>query len=158
SLLPYSSYERYRHEARRRQMITQPMMTKSTLLTMLEENYALFERALAQVSEAQMSQPLAEGQWAGKDILAHLTSWNHRLIGWLQAAAQSETPEIPEPGATWDDEDRLNARTFAETRQLPLADVQAAHQRSFQQVLEQVQALSEKELTDSEHYDWLKGQ
>ncbi len=138
-------------------MIDEPM-TKSTLLTMLQENSALFTRTLAQVSEAQMTQPVALGQWAGKDILAHLTAWNHRLIGWLEAAAREETPAIPEPGATWDDVDRLNAQTFAETHQLPLADVRAAFERSFQQVLEQVQALSDEQLTDPQRYAWLNGQ
>ncbi len=138
-------------------MIDQPM-TKSTLLTMLQENRALFQRTLAQVSKAQMTQPLAEGQWAGKDILAHLTAWNHRLIGWIQAAARNETPAIPEPGATWDDEDQLNAKTFSETHQIPLADVREAFERSFQQLLEQVQALSEEQLTDPQRYGWLNGQ
>jgi hypothetical protein len=138
-------------------MMDQPM-TKSTLLTMLQENHALFQRSLAKVGEAQMTQPLAEGQWAGKDILAHLTAWNHRLISWLEAAARDETPQIPEPGATWGDEDRLNARTFAATRQLPLADVRAAFERSFEHVLKQVQALSEEQLTNPQRYAWLKGQ
>ncbi|HEY7127011.1 MAG TPA: ClbS/DfsB family four-helix bundle protein [Ktedonobacterales bacterium] len=137
-------------------MNEQPM-TKSTLLTMLGDNFALFLRTLAQISYEQMTQPLAENQWAGKDILSHLTAWNYRLVGWLQAAGRNETPAIPEPDATWDDEDRLNAKTFAETHQLPLADVCKAFERSFQQVLERVQALSDEQLTDPRRYDWLKG-
>jgi hypothetical protein len=138
-------------------MNDQPM-TKSTLLTMLQENHALFQRSLAKVSEAQMTQPLAEGQWAGKDILAHLTTWNHRLIGWLLDAAWSTMPVIPEPGATWDDVDRLNAATFAQTHHLPLIDVRAAFDGSCQDLLELVQAFTEEELTDPQLYDWLKGQ
>jgi hypothetical protein len=36
--------------------------------------------------------------------------------------------------------------------------VRAAFDRSFQHVLERVQALSEEQLTDPHRYDWLKGQ
>jgi hypothetical protein len=137
-------------------MLQQPM-TKSALLTMLQENDALFTRALALVSAAQMSEPLAEGQWAGKDVLSHVTAWNFRLISWLEAAAREETPGIPEAGASWDDVDRLNAKTFAETHLLPLADALAAFADSFQRVLQAVQALSEEQLTDPARYAWMKG-
>jgi hypothetical protein len=41
-------------------------------------------------------------------------------------ARRSETPQIPEPGATWDDTDRLNARDFKAIRDRPVDDVLAA--------------------------------
>src|SRR5262245_16827269 len=91
-------------------------MDKATLLDMLRANRALFDRTLAQVGEAQMLGADGAGRWAGVDIVGHITTWEQRLIGWLAAAARGETPQIPEPGATWDNMDWLNARDYAANR------------------------------------------
>jgi hypothetical protein len=131
-------------------------MDKATLLDMLRANRALFESTLARVREPYLTGPCGADQRSAKDIVAHLTAWEGRLIGWL-AAAQGQTPQIPEPGATWDDMDRLNARDFPANLGRALDEVLADSRRSFQQLLDQVAAFCEEELTEPGRYDWMKG-
>ena len=130
-------------------------MDRTTLLNMLRENRATFERLLAQISEKRMLEPMEKDQRSGKDIVAHTTGWEQRLLGWLQAAARGETPQVPETGATWDDLDRLNAQTYDQNRNRFLQEIMAESHRSFQQLLEQVQAFSDEELFEPHRFAWL---
>jgi hypothetical protein len=48
------------------------------------------------------------GDWSIKDIVAHLTAWEERLVAWLEAIAHGTSPELPPwPGNF--DEDATNA-------------------------------------------------
>ena len=127
-------------------------MDKTTLLGILQANRALFDQTLAQVKEPYLTGRHGADERSARDIVAHITGWEQRLIGWLAAAARGETPQIPEPGATWDDMDGLNARDFKANYDRPLDDVLADSRRSFQQLLERVVAFSEVELTDPGRY------
>jgi len=118
-------------------------MERATLLRMLHENRAFFDQTVALVSDERMCEPPREGHWSGKDILAHVTTWERRLLGWLAAAARGAGTQIPEPGATWDDMDRLNAVSYAANRDRALEDITADSRRSFAQVLAQIEAFSD---------------
>ncbi len=129
-------------------------MTKAELLAMLRENRALFERMLGMVPAARMTD---DSGWSGKDIVAHITAWEQRLIGWLIIAARDETPQIPAPGMTWGDIDALNAVIYARDRDRPLDDVLAASGHSFQQLLEQIDVFAEADLIYLRRYAWMEG-
>src|SRR5258708_26568380 len=122
-------------------------MDKATLLHMLQDNRARFELIVSQVSETSMLEPTGKDQQSGKDIIAHLTTWEQRAVRWLKTAARGETPHSPEPGATGDDMDRLNAESFAQNKERSLQEAQADSQHSFKELGEQVQAFSDDELT-----------
>src|SRR5215467_4852685 len=130
-------------------------MNKATLLHLLQDNRARFERLVSQVSETSMIEPRGRDQQSGKDVIAHLTTWEQRAVLWLKTAARGETPHSPEPGATWDDMDRLNVESFAQNKDRPLQEVQADSQRSFKELVEQVQALSDDELTVPRPFAWV---
>ncbi len=129
-------------------------MERATLLRMLRENRAFFDQTVALVSDERMR----EGHWSGKDILAHVTTWERRLLGWLAAAARGASTQIPEPGATWDDMDRLNAVSYAANRDRTLEDITADSRRSFAQVLAQIEAFSDDDLSDPTRFPWLDRQ
>ena len=80
------------------------------------------------------------GQTA-KDVLGHLSAWEYRLVTWLRAAAAGQTREIPEPGATWNDIDRINKRTFLENRSHSLDTVRASSAHVFKSLQKEIQAL-----------------
>jgi hypothetical protein len=123
-------------------------MKQATLITMLRENRARFDALVAQIPDERMLEPRDSDGSTGKDLIAHLTAWEKRLIGWLKAARRGEVPKIPEPGTTWGDMDRLNARTLAENRARPLADVLGDSQRSFARLIAIVEHFSDAELSD----------
>ena len=83
-------------------------MEQSTLIAMLRENRARFDAIVASIPEERLMEPSGPNGSTGLDLLAHLTAWEQRLIGWLDAARRGEPPHIPEAGATWDDTDRLS--------------------------------------------------
>jgi len=130
-------------------------MNKATLLHLLQDNRARFERLVSQVSEISMIEPRGRDQQSGKDVIAHLTTWEKRAVLWLKTAACGETPHSPEPGATWDDMDRLNAQTLARNKYRSLQQVQVDSQHSFQELVEQIQAFSEDELTVPRPFAWV---
>src|SRR5215472_11781954 len=130
-------------------------MEKIALLNKLHDNRALLERVVSQVSEKWLIEPMGKDQKSGKDIIAHLTAWEQRAIQWIKTATQGKMPYSPEPGATWDDMDRLNAQTLARNKYRSLQQVQVDSQHSFQELVEQIQAFSEDELTVPRPFAWV---
>src|SRR5688500_7229544 len=71
-------------------------MKKSELLNCL---HAVYHQWLARhqvICPGRMEQPGVNGDWSMKDIVAHLTGWNHWLVLRIQAAGRGE-PEPPPP-------------------------------------------------------------
>src|SRR6266702_4374605 len=132
-------------------------MDKATVLEKKQTERADLDALLAKLSDEQMCQATLEGQRSIKDILAHITAWERLCTGWIQCALRGETPETLVVNATDEDVDRLNERTFLEHQNRPLQDVLAESHQTYQQFLEQVQALSEEELNDPNRYPWTEG-
>jgi len=130
-------------------------MDKTALLNRLYANRMLFEQTVSQVSETSMLAQIGPNQHTGKDIIAHLTTWEQRVVRWLRIVARGEIPHSPEQGMTWDDMDRLNALTLAQNKHRPLQEIQADSRRSFQELVEQIQAFSEEELSIPRPFAWV---
>lgn len=133
-------------------------MDKAQVLEKMQTERADFEELLAPLSEEQLCQNTLEDGRSIKDILAHLAAWERRCAGWIATGLRGEMPERPEPGATWEDIDRINERTFQENRERSLQDVQQDSRQAYQQLLEQVQALSEEDITNPNRFVWTEGE
>jgi hypothetical protein len=133
-------------------------MTKDQLLADLRAENESYEALLREIGEARMSQPIAEGQWSIKDIVAHLAGWRRRTVKRLQAAARGE----PEPAAPWpahlDSDEAINAWLHEQTRDQPLPEVLAASRQVFDDLLAATEALPEADLQDPQRFPWLGGQ
>jgi hypothetical protein len=129
-------------------------MDKATLIQKLSDNRALFERIVEQVREVDMLRPMGVDQKTGKDTIAHITAWEQRVMHWLNTVAQGELPHSPEPGAAWDDLDRLNAQTLARNKYRSLSEVQTDSQRSFPELLELIQGFSDQQLMTPRPFAW----
>lgn len=130
-------------------------MDKVTLLNTLHTNRELFENVVSQVSEPLMIEPIGKDQQCGKDIIAHLTAWEQRVLRWLRTATSGETPQSPEPGKTWDDMDQLNAESLAQNKDRSLQEVFAVSQHSFQELLQQIEVFSDEELNIARSFAWV---
>ncbi|NJM05518.1 ClbS/DfsB family four-helix bundle protein [Candidatus Gracilibacteria bacterium] len=109
--------------------------TKSELLQWLDNEYRQWEVLLAQVSPARMDQPGVNGDWSMKDIVAHLTGWQRRVVANLQAAQRGE-PEPPPPWpAHLTTDDDINAWIYETNRARSVPDILADMQHVFQQLL-----------------------
>jgi len=107
-------------------------MQKSELLSWLHEEYQQWEVFLDQIGPERMEQPGVAGDWSIKDIVAHLTGWQPKLISGLQAAQRGE-PEPPPPWpAHLQTEDQINAWIYEANRRRSVREVLDESQHVFQ--------------------------
>jgi hypothetical protein len=118
-------------------------MNKSELLNWLQEEYRQWQALLAEIDPACMEQPGVNGDWSMKDMVAHLTGWNQRLVAHLQTAQRGE-PEPPPPWpAHLQAEDDINAWLYETNRHRSLPEVLDESQQQFQQLLALIEDLPE---------------
>ena len=129
-------------------------LSKAEVLSGIQSEYDLLEEILAGLSESQMVQPGVEGDWSVKDIIAHIATWQKRMVGWVIEARQGKTPPMEEGEAQihqWNQQDYLANRDRA------LADILAEFRRWHQEAVTLTKAIPEEELCDLHRYAWLNG-
>lgn len=132
-------------------------MTKSKLLVEIQFERERLEKTLAKISEAQKLVPGVMEAWTVKDLLAHITVWEQRMLRWLEQTVRDEVPEMLPPGMTWDDLDQWNEQTYQKHRHRDLDEVLADFELSYPQALSAVQDISEEDLIDPDRYAWRDG-
>ena len=50
--------------------------------------------------------------WTAKDVLAHLTAWEQRLLRWIERWRETGDPGRPEVGVTWAGFELNRVRTY----------------------------------------------
>ncbi len=132
-------------------------MDKANLLDTMQTERAKLDGLLATLSAEQICQTALENEWSVKDVLAHISTWERMCVDWIQAGLRGERPDKPEKGYTWEELDTFNEKTFLGNRERTLNDVQADSRLAYQQLLEQVQALSEDDITNPQRFPWTDG-
>jgi uncharacterized protein (TIGR03083 family) len=127
-------------------------MTKERILAKLRAEHDALLEVLAQVPPNQMTEPHFEGGWSVKDLLAHITLWERRTLGRIQATLREEPLPPFFPG----DADRVNAQAYAANRDRPLAEIEADFHRTFQELLDQVEGLRQEDLDDPRRFPWTR--
>jgi hypothetical protein len=118
-------------------------MTKSELLNWLKEQYQNWEALIDQIGTTLMDQPGVNGDWSMKDIVAHLTGWNSRLVASLQAAQRGE-PEPPPPWpAHLQTDNEINAWIYESNHGCSVRQVLDESHQVFQHLFAVVKGLSE---------------
>jgi uncharacterized damage-inducible protein DinB len=123
---------------------------KSDILEQISATHLLLEAHLSALSDSQMMRPGINGEWAVKDLLAHITWWEQHLLRRLRAGRDDVYREGMSMQAVTD---QANDEIFAANRSRSLADILEEFQVSYQQVLAAVEALSEEDVAQAEIYD-----
>jgi hypothetical protein len=131
--------------------------TKIQILNLIETEHEALQVVMRPLAETQLIQSGVEGELSVKDILAHITAWEQRMVQWVDESLQGKTPERPAPGKTWDDVDELNKQVYLANKDRPLVEVQADFAASYQQSIKAVAALSQADLFDPHRFAWRKG-
>jgi len=136
--------------------MTDAQSTHDMRQRLLDESRTAHEQLvalLAPLGDDSMTRPIGGGEWSVKDHLAHITWWEQRIIRTLRDGA----PDLVEmlPNVDINDTDQINAAIFAANRDLPLAEVRAAFDASYQEMLRLIETLPDE--TVVKHYDWLNG-
>lgn len=128
-------------------------MSKQDVLDQLDQARERLLTALEGLPPDAMLRPGVIGLWSVKDILAHLCAWESELITAL-SKLDKQMPEIMkiEDINEWNGEQyHLNAPRPLD---VVLEDLQGVHKH----LLQAVQALDEKTLTDARKFRWMEGE
>ena len=131
--------------------------SKAKILELIRSERDALEALLGGLNEEQLTRPGVESDWSVKDILAHITDWEQRMVRWIEESMRGEVPERPAPGLTWNDLDRLNHETYLLNKDRALTDVLAESDSSYQRALTAVEGLAEKDLIDPGRFEWREG-
>jgi hypothetical protein len=129
---------------------------KASLLKDMRTNYAALEEILAPLDKTQMTTKGVIDGWSIKDMLAHIASWHHRLLTWLDAARRNEEPTISGPDSV-EEMDALNAQFYQENKSRPLDEVLTDFRTTHQQIMVIIQAMREEDLISPQRFAWTEG-
>jgi hypothetical protein len=136
--------------------------SKAQLLDWIKNARTPLDSLIAQMTEEQMLQAGVENRSSVKDLLAHITTWEHHLVRGLYAAARDKVGQVYviDPQEPWEEGglDAVNELIFTRNAQLPLGQVLSDFQRSLRDVLQAVDALSERDLFDPEGLEQVFGE
>ncbi len=133
-------------------------LSKTQLLTELNNENASWQALLDDIGEANMTQPEVAGGWSIKDIVAHLTGWRRRTVRRFQAALNHEPDFPPLWPSELQEDDEINAWIYEANRDRPLADVLSDSREVFQQLVAAINAFSDDELQNPQRFEWLEGE
>lgn len=138
-------------------------LSKADLLAAVRSERGPLDALFESMGDAAMLAPARDDGWTGKDILAHITTWERRLLTWVQRWRSTGDPARPEVGIKWKGIDALNERDYLAARETPLAAVRRQADAAYEAVLTAVEAMSEEELLvhpegkDDPAWSWIIG-
>ena len=130
-------------------------MTKDELINQIETEWANLQSSLDGLTEAQMHQPGVVGEWSIKDVLAHITAWQTRLITAMFKAEKGFTPYTTDGDITVD---QLNAQFYQEMKDRSFDQVWDDLDSSYHQILTRLGNWKEQDLFDPKRFKWMEGQ
>lgn len=130
---------------------------KASVLKEMGTSYATLESLLASLDKTQYFIEGVIPGWSIKDILAHISSWHHRLYQLLDASLYNQEPAISGPDNI-EELDALNAQFYIENKTLPLDDVLVDFRNTYQHILSIVQAMPEEDLLNPQRFSWTRGE
>ncbi|HEX6293166.1 MAG TPA: maleylpyruvate isomerase N-terminal domain-containing protein [Herpetosiphonaceae bacterium] len=130
-------------------------MTKAALLAALRAKRAAWDAVLAEVPEALMDEPGVAGEWAVKDIIAHLTYHERWYADRMHEVLRGES-YVPNEMDRMDFDER-NDRIYQQNRHRPAAEVLAESRQVFQRLIEATEAHAEEFLTQPQQFQGAPG-
>jgi hypothetical protein len=121
-------------------------MTGARLASILQDERTRWNALLAQIPANRMEEPGVEGDWSVKELVAHLTWFERRVVESAGQILQTGTFTRPDRNGMTLDE--WNAHLAAESRTRPLGEVLAEANQVFDQLLAVVSACPEDILND----------
>ena len=119
---------------------------RKELIATLEGAQQDFENQISDLDRAKMIEPGVVGDWTVKDIMAHIASWEERVLAWAAALSVGVKPE-PAPWAGDNlTEEQVNQRIFVRNRDRSLQDVLDHWRAVHQGVIQAVGRMDDEEL------------
>ncbi|MEN8242415.1 MAG: DinB family protein [Chloroflexota bacterium] len=107
-------------------------VNREELLDHIKRERAHFEEILSRVDPADYLNPVFDGGWSVKDVLAHIVLWEQLMITWVSQAAEGIIPEVP---GSDENVEAINQKGYQDNKDLAWEDVDASFRRSYSQAL-----------------------
>lgn len=119
-------------------------LTKTALLDTMNEEWANWERLLKQFGPQDVMQPGVEGYWSLKDVLAHVTYWQHQFADRLEyPLADPDWRSQPDNRS----EDEINDEAYRESLPKSPEQIRAEFEASYRRLQAAIEALSGDDLS-----------
>lgn len=120
----------------------QKTMELPAFLAMTISGREALEGSLIKLSDEQMIEPGAAGEWSVKDIIAHITWGEREMVEVIQSRALAGSDLW---NLTTDERNRI---VFDQNKDKPLDEVRAEWEQVFQELVRGLESLSTEELND----------
>ena len=128
--------------------------TKDELLDRMQTEMQLLHDAVTSLDMEDRLAPGACDDWSVKDLLAHLAAWHEMFLGWEEAGAAGEEPEMPAPGFGWADTPALNEAIWRRTNGDEFEDVAKRFHTSYEAVRKVIESYADEDLFTKRRYRW----
>ena len=138
-------------------------MIKDELLARIARDRALLTDAIARLDDEAILAPSRNDGWTAKDILAHLTAWEQRLLRWIERWRATGDPGRPEVAVTGERMDQINDEDYLAAREKPIVDVRRESSDSYDAIMRAVDGMGDDELAqcpesaDGPSWFWIIG-
>ena len=131
-------------------------MTKSRLYEEIYAERDALENTLASLDESEMTDPILEGGWSVKDVLAHIVDWEQRMTLWINESLDGEGPDLT---SDWSDEilNKLNQEIYENNKDREYQEVWDEFQLSYQQSWKVVKRMTDEDLFEPHRFAWREG-
>lgn len=127
------------------------MDKKDQLLALLSKSDQSELNFISDISDDERAAIGSAQEWAVKDEINHIAAWKAIMSKRFVLARVDKSP----PGN--DDWDVVNEEIFQRHRDDTWQEVLEFRERSYQQLVEQIQLFDEDDLVDEQRCDWLNG-
>jgi hypothetical protein len=128
--------------------------SKNEILETVQKERVALEDLLTTLTSEQMTQPNLIGEWAVKDVLAHLLEWEGMVMQWYETGKKGKTPAVPSAQYNWGQLPALNQAIFLKHRDMPLKEIQKTFNTSYKKIMKTIESIPEKELFTRKVYPW----
>jgi hypothetical protein len=127
------------------------MDNKHKLLELLAEARQAEQSFIFGISEEERARRGTFQEWSAKDEIVHIAAWKGIMCERFRAFQAGQVPPA------FDDWDAVNEEIYQRHQEDTFSEALDYLELSYNQLVEQVQAMSEEDLLDSQRYPWLKG-
>jgi len=119
-------------------------MKKYQMFQKLEQAWTALMESYAGLSDAQLTEPGAIGEWSVKDILAHVTIWEEEALKYLPLIlAGGRPPRYFQSGGI----DAFNAQKAEQKRHMALSEVLRQLEETHRRLIDYLQSVPEEHFT-----------
>lgn len=117
-------------------------MNKQQLLIKIERAWSALQASVADLSDAQKTQPGVTADWSVKDILGHVTAWEEEALHHLPRIREGKRP--PKYSDLYGGIDAFNALKTEENRHRSLDEVMARFEEVHAKLVAYIEAAPEE--------------